>query len=128
MTPMERSSDRVVHLTLPCRPESAAVARHVFDDFDLSEETLADARLLTTELVTNSIVHARGERIELDVVVGAAHVHVAVCDQGGGTPRVRDQDVDETSGRGLFLVDAIADEWGSHVDGRTAVWFRIARR
>ncbi|HEX2051346.1 MAG TPA: ATP-binding protein [Actinomycetota bacterium] len=126
---MERRSEQVVHLTLPCRPESAAVARHVFDELDLPANTLADAQLLTTELVTNSIVHAAGERIELDVVVGAAHVHVAVCDEGGPSePRVRRQDVDDTSGRGLFLVDAIADEWGSHVDGRTAVWFRLRRR
>ena len=82
--------------------------------------------LMVSELATNALVHAGGGfvvRVDRD---GSA-IRVTVTDDGPGTPVVRDPDEREPHGRGLRIVDQLADEWGSvRSDGRgTAVWFRI---
>jgi anti-sigma regulatory factor (Ser/Thr protein kinase) len=97
-------------------------------------ETLHDALLLTSELVTNAVVHAGvGEADALDLYVAShpEYLHVSVCDPGGveSSPHVQDMDVTVPGGMGLFLVDQISSRWG--VDelrsGGTQVWFELAR-
>src|SRR5437588_6403646 len=85
------------------------------------------ATLLVSELVTNSIVHA-ASAVELEVEADAETVTVRVRDAdtgplvmraGGGT------ELDE-GGRGLLLVDRLAQAWGTeHHAGRKTVWFRL---
>jgi sigma-B regulation protein RsbU (phosphoserine phosphatase) len=88
---------------------------------------LDDALLLVTELVTNSVVHA-GTQIELHVDLGPDCVRLEVIDRRpGALPEVCDEP-DKTSegGRGIFLLDALAQEWGTrHFPGGKAVWFRL---
>jgi anti-sigma regulatory factor (Ser/Thr protein kinase) len=83
------------------------------------------AALLTNELVTNAVVHARSPAV---VVLSRAEstLRVAVTDLGGGVPAVdRDRQIGE-GGRGLPLVDALAASWGVTplVLGKT-VWFTL---
>jgi len=55
-------------------------------------------------------------------------VHVEVNDAGSSTttPAVRAPALSDDSGRGLWLVDTLADEWGFHRDeNRGSVWFRL---
>jgi anti-sigma regulatory factor (Ser/Thr protein kinase) len=96
--------------------------------------TLHDALLLTSELVTNAVVHAgAGEADALDLYVATHpdYLHVSVCDPGGvaSSPQVQELDVTVPGGMGLFLVDQISSRWG--VDelrsGGTQVWFELAR-
>jgi anti-sigma regulatory factor (Ser/Thr protein kinase) len=82
------------------------------------------AALLTSELVTNAFLHARTETrvsVRVDDVV-----HVEVFDAGNGGVALLAADVDETHGRGLHIVDALADRWG-HDDGPNGsrVWFEV---
>jgi anti-sigma regulatory factor (Ser/Thr protein kinase) len=97
-------------------------------------ETLHDALLLTSELVTNAVVHAGvgdTEALDLYVATWPDYLHVSVCDPGGveSSPQVQQMDVTVPGGMGLFLVDQISSRWG--VDelrsGGTQVWFELAR-
>jgi anti-sigma regulatory factor (Ser/Thr protein kinase) len=92
----------------------------------VDSDQIALATLLTSELVTNAYLHARTETrvsVRVDDVV-----HVEVFDSGGGGVALLMADVDETHGRGLQIVDALADRWG-HDDGPAGsrVWFELAR-
>jgi anti-sigma regulatory factor (Ser/Thr protein kinase) len=91
-----------------------------------------ELRLLVSELVTNSILHAGGDArswIHLIVkIIPNRRVRAEVHDYGPGfTPAVPDQvdDADLVHGRGLFLVEHLADAWSVEKAARTKVWFEI---
>lgn len=70
-----------------------------------------DAVLLTvSELVTNSQVHARSD-VQLMMTWDSLCLHVSVHDDSSRLPAVRPPSEDRTSGRGMFLIDALADTW-----------------
>jgi anti-sigma regulatory factor (Ser/Thr protein kinase) len=80
---------------------------------------------LVNELVTNGVKYGRGT-IHLMVQVDAKCVRVEVIDRGDGfQPHVETPSTDQTSGRGLFLVERIADRWGVKGADQTHVWFEI---
>ncbi|MGW8395513.1 ATP-binding protein [Streptomyces lydicus] len=82
------------------------------------------ATLLTSELVTNALVHAEGGAMVTARVGDRLRVEVRDCD--GGRPEVQAPTTDGTSGRGLMLVRALADAWGIRTDGfGKCVWFEL---
>jgi anti-sigma regulatory factor (Ser/Thr protein kinase) len=88
-------------------------------------EVLDTAVLLTSELVTNAVVHARSA-VTVAVAISAATVQVAVTDDGEGVP-VLDPATDVAErGRGLGLVRELSASWGvaSLATGKT-VWFTL---
>ncbi|MHA6760044.1 ATP-binding protein [Streptacidiphilus sp. PAMC 29251] len=80
----------------------------------LSNDTADTAELLTSELVTNVVLHAHGSR-NLRVVCERSQelLTVTVIDHGSGVPKRRSSSDDATSGRGLLLVEQLADDWGT---------------
>jgi anti-sigma regulatory factor (Ser/Thr protein kinase) len=111
------------HLELALPPEVSAVGQaRRFVRGALAEwglEHLTDtAVLLTSEVVTNSVLHARTE-IVLSVRRGSdGTVTIAVHDGSRHLPRGRNHSVDATTGRGLDLLDRLAQGW--HVDSDSA--------
>ena len=89
------------------------------------------ATLLTSELVTNAIQHtdsgAPGGTVTVVVIGVPGGVLVEVVDDGSaGTPVVRG-DLFAAGGHGLFLVQALAAQWGYLRDpAGTTVWFHLA--
>ncbi|AWW36959.1 ATP-binding protein [Streptomyces cadmiisoli] len=84
------------------------------------------AELLTSELVTNAIVHTDDEAV-LTAAVGPRGLRVEVRDFVARRPRVRAPKADDgTHGRGLVLVESLADAWGvrPHAVGKS-VWFEL---
>ncbi|WP_327323140.1 ATP-binding protein [Streptomyces sp. NBC_01210] len=81
--------------------------------WDLTER-LDDVRLCVSELVTNALRHGApaGHLILVRLELHDAQLLVEVHDSGGGTPRQREAPESSEEGRGLFLVSAIADDWG----------------
>ena len=114
--------------TLEARPQSARAARHFVEGLlrEWQREHVADlVTLLTSEIVTNAVMHARSE---LDLKVDCLRDCVRVCvhDRGEGVPVRRHVSIEATSGRGLALVDTLASRWGVDPEppGKT-VWFEV---
>jgi len=116
--------------TLPPTPESATVARWLVIDLlrDTVEiDTQDTAALLTTELVSNAIRHTRDELV-LTVRLAAGRLRVGVADSSHRRPQLVQVGKRDTSGRGLHLVEVLADRWGVDPDERglgKTVWFEL---
>ena len=84
------------------------------------------AELLTSELVTNALVHTDHDAV-LTATVGPRGLRVEVRDFVARRPRKRAADGDEsTHGRGLVLVQSLADAWGVRTHGvGKVVWFEL---
>ena len=122
----EKASD--LEVTLPPDPTAPERARRYLENVaeDLSGEVLDDVKLLVNELVTNSVKFAARGKIGLKVVAADESVRVEVHDDGPGfSPTNHEPSLEDTSGRGLFLVDALSDRWGVNLDSTTCVWFEI---
>ncbi|MEU6145931.1 ATP-binding protein [Streptomyces sp. NPDC047081] len=80
--------------------------------------------LLVSELVTNALLHSRS-RFRLTLSAAHGVLRCEVTDSGRRIPRVVEAGTSE-SGRGMFLVDALALRWGCHQDGPgKTVWFEL---
>ncbi|WP_330336275.1 ATP-binding protein [Streptomyces sp. NBC_00557] len=119
---------------LPARPAAVGTARRVVRDlltaWDVPEGARDDAVLVTSELVTNALVHAAGTRIACRLRRTADRLRIEVEDQAGGPvlPAVRHPGPEDQHGRGLFLVDTLSRDWGvSPVGGRPGgiVWAEL---
>lgn len=116
--------------TLPPTPESATVARWLVTDLlrDAVEgDTQDTAALLTTELVSNAIRHTRDELV-LTVRLAGGRLRVGVSDSSHRRPQLVQVGKRDTSGRGLHLVEALAEQWGVDPDERglgKTVWFEL---
>lgn len=93
----------------------------------VEDDVLATAELLISELATNAVLHARGLQVTVSVQTGR-HVEAAVRDDERTLPQPRQAQPWESGGRGLALVSALADDWGTS-PARTGkwVWFRVER-
>jgi anti-sigma regulatory factor (Ser/Thr protein kinase) len=134
-TPVERRARGVVsrlHMQLKPGAQAAGEGRHALDPLGgaIEQSQLDTLRLLVTELVTNSVRHARAAAfIALDVEIDATAVRVAVSDRGRGfhpdeSPRPH---TNRPGGWGLCLVDRLSDRWGVSLGERTSVWFEMDR-
>jgi anti-sigma regulatory factor (Ser/Thr protein kinase) len=123
----------VEQLTVPATPTSARTARRFVSAFctrqRLPQETCEDAVLLVSEVVGNSLRHARSEaRIRVDLIGRVLRVEVA--DDRPELPQLRNAPADATDGRGVRILDEVAKRWGA--DRRTVpppgkvVWFELA--
>ena len=93
---------------------------------DWSKQDVADeVLLLTSELVTNAVVHARSD-VQLTLVPVGEHLRVEVADSGPGALQFKEPDEEAVTGRGLMLVEAMSRTWGTSADeARKTVWFEI---
>jgi anti-sigma regulatory factor (Ser/Thr protein kinase) len=116
-----------VHLT--SRPESASTARRL----SLSVVRLwglphhgDTVELLVSELVGNAVRHTGARSFGLRMRRRRGWIRVEVRDPSRALPclmPVRELDV---SGRGLFLVDSLADRWGVDLQARgKTTWFEL---
>jgi anti-sigma regulatory factor (Ser/Thr protein kinase) len=109
---------------------SAAAARDLvertLERWQIRPAVIEDGLLLTSELVSNVVRHADTAcRVRIRCRDGT--IRVEVEDQGGGPLVMRTPSVDQTEGRGLRIVAAVATRWGNAVlsGGRHVVWFEL---
>lgn len=93
----------------------------------------SDSSVLASELVANAVRHARplpSGHLQVEWEVTSEGVTVSVTDGGSDTvPEIREAGLQDTTGRGLAIVAALADEWGVNAsDSTTTVWARITAR
>jgi DNA-binding NarL/FixJ family response regulator len=81
--------------------------------------------LLVSELVTNSMVHARSD-VEVSVTMSSDLARVTVFDSSLEPPVRKVVGPDSASGRGLLMLDALSSAWGFDLTPRgKSVWFEI---
>ncbi len=110
-----------------CLPESLAGARHFVRDLlsDQPHEIVEAAELMTSELATNSVRHARSD-FELAVHLSREEIRVEVSDHGQGQPIPRTPTPRDQSGRGLQIVKELAEDWGiTPSPNGKLVWFTL---
>lgn len=82
--------------------------------------------LLTSEIVTNAVLHARTD-IRIGVTREPHGVRVEVTDGSPLPPSLRHHSDTATTGRGIRLLDALADAWSAEPDnGGKTVWFTVS--
>lgn len=124
--------DGTVALTLPADDASVRGARVFVQQHwsELEADTLDDVALIVAELVSNAVRHGRPEII-LRMRRQPFGVDVSVLDHEPRMPPrdVRPADPTATSGRGLFMIDQLAQRWGveplADGSGKT-VWAAVA--
>ncbi|MFC9637526.1 ATP-binding protein [Streptomyces mirabilis] len=126
--PRGRATDWDASWPLPRELTSVRRGRRLvtaqLDDWGLQD--LADtAELLVSELVTNALCHTRGPlRLNLQVRDSRLRCEVEDTDPTGPVRRVVDADAE--GGRGIDLLDLLAEAWGSAstATGKT-MWFQL---
>ncbi|HEU0101138.1 MAG TPA: ATP-binding protein [Mycobacteriales bacterium] len=107
--------------------QARAFVRAVVGD-EVDGDVLQDALVITSELVTNAVMHA-GTASELEIRLDDGVVELRVSDGDPRTPvRRRLLGGPAAQGRGLGLLAALAEQWGvdQRADGKT-VWAVLAR-
>ncbi len=128
-----RANGNRLDFQLQARPESVASVRRTLERAQLPDGLLEDAKLLATEMVTNTLRHARlapGEPIHVHVEWTRSTVRIFV--RGGSAPIDTPPVVGSIrpnpgaqSGWGLYLVDRMASRWGTNLDGQAGYWFEL---
>ncbi len=118
--------------TAPARARSEVrqILKTIVDESDL-----ATVVLLTSELVTNAVIHPResdDERVGFRMTIYPHRIRVLVDDPGDGFDPATPVHPTEHGGRGLMLVDRASARWGAGRvatarGDRFAVWFEIER-
>ncbi|NYI03742.1 ATP-binding protein [Allostreptomyces psammosilenae] len=105
---------------LPAAPASVGAARRLVSDALAdwrAPDLLDDVALCATELVTNAIQHGsrpgRAVHVRLLPLPAAEGLRLEVHDTGPALPRPCPAGPDDTRGRGLLLVSALSDAWGT---------------
>lgn len=102
-------------------PRSRAALHAVLGGWGVGQDALEAAELVLSELVINALrAPAPSDRqVAVRIVRAPADglLRLEVSDAGSGRPEVRAPDDEETGGRGLLLVAALAHRWG--VEERT---------
>jgi anti-sigma regulatory factor (Ser/Thr protein kinase) len=130
------SASRQVRLTaLPSAvPWARRVLRHMLREWQL--ESMSDpALLLVSELVTNAVQasemvacpeDASHPMVSLSLELNDTSLLIKVWDANPGLPLLQEADVCGDRGRGLLLVDFLADGWGHHdADQGKVVWCEV---
>lgn len=124
-------------LLLPADPSSVARARHwvtaLARRIEVGPTAERTLELLTSELLTNAIVHTGAHRpVTLTLDPRDDAIRVSVTDSGTTLPVVRPTSPGRPGGNGMRIVDALSSGWGVDLHpgvGKT-VWFeaRVASR
>ncbi|MEU9734562.1 SpoIIE family protein phosphatase [Streptomyces sp. NPDC048002] len=123
-----RTGGRLQQHVPPGDPEALSQARHMIRAAVRAWSTGDSAdeiELVADELITNALMHTEGSAIvTLRVLTGAApRLRVEVEDSSSALPRRREAGDDGVSGRGLLLVELLADVWGVEArGGGKCVW------
>lgn len=118
-------------VSLVLAPDPAAVrraralVRQVSREAGLSDDVVDSAVLLTSEAVTNAVLHA-GTPVDVVVQVDASMARVEIYDGDPALPVVVRAGPLAVSGRGLRMIEALAEAWGvQQSGGGKCLWFEI---
>ena len=101
--------------------------RAALESVEADPVVIETAELLTTELVTNAIVHT-GSKSHLFIRATQGVVRVEITDPDDRLPAMATPDTDAPGGRGLIIVNGLASAWGAEptTKGGKTVWFELS--
>lgn len=117
-------------LELPAEPASVPAARRFVRrrlvEWGAPADVLDLAALLVSELATNALIHSRGPFV-LQVEQAGDRLRVQVLDRSAHLPTMQVGEPTATTGRGLRLLDELAEAWGVERSqgGGKSVWFEM---
>jgi anti-sigma regulatory factor (Ser/Thr protein kinase) len=95
-------------------------------EWNVDESRIEPVMLVANELVANAIVHARSAPV-LSLTEADGDLLLRVSDESRTLPVVQAPSTDDDGGRGLILVEALADRWGIDAEGAgKSVWVTFA--
>ncbi|MFE4958032.1 SpoIIE family protein phosphatase [Streptomyces sp. NPDC056653] len=117
--------DRVLTLSLPADPEAApiarAAARHQLKAWGVDEETAYTTELIVSELVGNAVRYG-APPLQLRMIFEQM-LTCEVSDTATSAPQVKHARTIDETGRGLFIIASLADQWGTrHQPQGKTVW------
>jgi anti-sigma regulatory factor (Ser/Thr protein kinase) len=117
--------------SFPVSPESVSEARRFIATFlpGHSAELRETAELLVSELATNALLYGQGGfELSVEHEPLTETLRIGITDFGPDAPRMGNPSETDEHGRGLQLLEALADRWGVQWDpdaaGKT-VWFEL---
>ncbi|MFF5449089.1 SpoIIE family protein phosphatase [Streptomyces sp. NPDC012888] len=130
-----RPARRIVLTVAQAEPERIASARHQVAGLlhDWADADQVDsAVLMVSEMVTNVLVHTDGDALlvaEAAGELGSRRLRVEVADGSDELPHKRHPGEMASSGRGVLLMEMLADRWGvdPRGDGKS-IWFELDER
>lgn len=129
-------SDTAVSVSVPHERTGVRIARHAvaeqLDSAGVGSADRADAMLVVSELVSNSVRHAAplpGGEIRVGWSVATDALHLEITDGGARTrPQAGVAALSATGGRGLDIVRSVSRQWGvTESEGAVTVWAEIPR-
>jgi anti-sigma regulatory factor (Ser/Thr protein kinase) len=126
-----------VSILLPyATPSVRSARRRLSSDLErrgLADDVVADAALVLSEIISNSLKHARpleSGHIRVAWDVSSTSVEIQVSDGGGPTrPYLQIPSLTSVGGRGLAIVATLCTEWGVRSDaGAITVWAMLPAR
>jgi anti-sigma regulatory factor (Ser/Thr protein kinase) len=122
-------SSGVTQQELLPEPGSVPAARRFVLNLGWARDQETNHRLgtLVSELVTNAILHARTPFV-VKVNVDGDVIRVSVTDGDYSQPVIKQHEPLDPTGRGLRIVEAMANRWGVNPEnGGKTVWFELER-
>ncbi|MGW5970179.1 ATP-binding protein [Streptomyces sp. NPDC055186] len=134
--PLPTTAPKDIEWRLPRHARSVGRARALFREqaasWELPQDMTDTAELLLSELMTNAYRHAKvpaGREIRARCELTDNRLRITVTDADDTLPSPATACPDDESGRGLALVETLADDWGAELRksgvGKT-VWFEVA--
>lgn len=121
---METAREALVHLPSDASSlrEGRRFVAKTLREWRVDETRIEPVLLVANELVANAIVHARSAPV-LSLAEAGSDLMLRVADSSPSAPVARAVTSDESGGRGLIMVAALADRWGfdAHSSGKV-VW------
>ena len=112
----------------PAAPAAArSFAATVLRGWDIPRQSIEDVVLLVSEMVSNAVEHAGAATpLRLTLRRGVRRLRVSVSDGSPIRPVLRRVDRHSLRGRGMHLVDRLADRWGTEEEAPgKRVWLEI---
>ena len=93
-------------------PQARRITRQALEGWGLGR-VADDAELIVSELMTNAVSAAPSDDVALYLAADPGRLTLMVWDASPDLPAHHQHDDDAVSGRGLEIIDALADRWGS---------------